>query len=159
VALLSRMVVAVVALAALPAASAAQSDTAGLGASIRQLVIESLNGGGTRGDQVLVAADSASAALLSVARISVVTAPSPSSLLCPGSTELDAKAVQAPVGYVVRVVLSTGADSTERRIHVSKRCKFRYRGGGRGFEETATWQLRLRNGRWLVVRMLESSIT
>jgi hypothetical protein len=154
------MVVAVAAsVAVLPAASAAQSDTAGLGASVRQLVIESLNGGGRRPNQVLVAADSASAALLSLAQISAVAVPGPPGLVCPGSTAADGKAVPAPVGYMVRVVLSAGADSTARRIHVSKSCKFQYRGGGRGFQETGTWELRLRDGRWFVGRMLESSIT
>jgi hypothetical protein len=159
-ALSARSVTALVAcLAALPAASAAQSDTAGLGASVRQLVIESLNGGGTRPDQVLVAADSATAALLSLARISAVAGPGPAGMVCPGSTAADALAVQAPVGYVVQVVLSAAVDSTARRIHVSKGCSFQYRGTARGFQETGTWELRLSEARWYVARMLERSIT
>lgn len=150
---------ALVCATAFPAASAAQSDTAGLGASVRQLVIESLTGGGTRPNQVLIAADSASAALLRFAQLSSIPAPGPAGLLCPGSTATDAQAVKDPVGYVVRVVLSAAADSTVRRIQVSKSCLFQYRGRGRGFQEGGTWELRLRDGRWYVARMLEGYIT
>lgn len=145
--------------AVLPAASAAQSDTAGVGAVLRQLVVESLAGGGVRPDQLLFADDSASAALLRLAGISAATGTRPSSLLCPGSTNADASPVQPPVGYLVKVVLTAGTDSTARRIDVSKRCFFRYRGGGRGFGEGGVWELRLRDGRWYLGRRLEGWIT
>ncbi len=107
----------------------------------------------------LAVGPAASAVLLSLARIAAIVAPGPADLLCPGSTEADGKPVRPPVGYVVRVVLSAGADSSARRIYVSKACKFRYHGGGRGFEETGTWELLLRDGHWLIGRLLEGSIT
>ena len=141
----------------LPAATAAQPGGAGLGAVVRQLVVESLNGGGRRADQVLVAADSGSVALLSLAGIAAATRPA--GLVCPGSTEADARPTSTPVGYVVRVTLAAAVDTAAREVQVSKRCEFRYRGRGRGFRETGTWELRRRGGSWYVARMLESSIT
>jgi len=142
----------------LPAAAAAQAEAAGLGAVVRQLVVESLTGGGRRADQVLVAADSGSAALLGLAGISAAAA-GPAGLVCPGSTEAAGRPAPTPVGYVVRVTFAAAADTAAREVHVGKSCEFRYRGRGHGFRETGTWELRRRGGGWYVARMLESSIT
>ena len=157
-ALSTSIIAAVVAGAIVLPAAAAQSDTAGLGASIGQLV-ESLKGGGERPGQLLFAADSASAALLDLAGISTVTGKAPARLLCPGSTNEDAQPVPPPFGYVVHVTLSAGADSTSRHIDVSKDCSFRFSGRGRGFAQGGTWELRLRDGRWYVARSLGLFIT
>ena len=153
------LVAALVVNAGLPSISPAQSDTAGLGATVHQLVVEALTAGGTRSDQLLVAVDSASAALLSHAHIAAVNGPGPAGLLCPGSTTADVKPVPAPVGYRVQIGLSSGADSTARRIDVSKRCFYRFHGGGRPYQETGAWELRLRDGRWYVARALGFSET
>ena len=97
--------------------------------------------------------------MLSLAHVAPATGPAPKGLLCPGSTNEDAQPVPPPVGYVVRVAISAGADSTARRIDVSKGCTFRFRRGGRGFEEGGAWELRLRDGRWYIGRTIELFIT
>jgi len=78
---------------------AAQQTSAGPGALVRQLVVESLQGGGSRADMVLVAADSASAILLRMADLHPVVTPDPKGLVCPASTEADGRPVGSPVGY------------------------------------------------------------
>lgn len=143
---------------AVQATPAVRPDTAGLGALVRQLVVDSLMGGGTRADAVLVAADSASAALLGLAGLPAA-APEPAGLVCPGSTGPDGRPAPAPVGYVVRLALAAGADAAVRQIRVSTSCGFRYLGRGRGFREAGTWELRLRGGRWRLAGVRERSVT
>jgi hypothetical protein len=131
-----------------PLALAAQPIPDGLGALIRQLVVDSLRGSGARAEAVLVAADSANAALLRLA--DVPAAPRPPALVCPGSTEADGRPAPPPVGYLVQVALAVGADTTTRQLRVTKSCRFRYRGRVRGFAEGTAWELRRAGGRWRV---------
>jgi len=145
--------------ASLRAVAAAQPTTDGLGALIRPLVVDSLQGGGARAEMVLVAADSASAALLRLADVPAVAAPGPKALVCPGSTEADGRPAAPPIGYVVQVALATGADTSTQRLRVTKSCGFRYRGRLRGFAEGATWELRREGGRWRVAAMFDRWIT
>jgi hypothetical protein len=123
----------------------------GLRALLRQLVVESLQGGGARPEMIFVAADSASAKLLRLADVPAVVAPGPGPLLCPGSTEADGRPTAPPVGYVVQATLGTLADSMTRRLRVTKSCFYRYRGGGRPYAEGGAWDLRREDGRWRVV--------
>jgi len=135
-------------------AVAAQPSPDGLGALVRQLV-ESLNVGGARDEMVLVAADSASAALLRLADVPAVAAPGPEALVCPGISEADGRSAAPPVGYVVRVELEIGADTTTRRLRVTNSCGFRYRGRLRHFAEGGDWELRHEGGRWRVAATLD----
>lgn len=135
--------------ASLPALDA-QPMPNGLGALVRELVVESLRHGGTRAGGLLVAADSASAAVLHLAAAPTESAPGPKALMCPASTEADGRPSPPPVGYVVQAVLTVATDSTTARLQVTKSCFFRYRGGGRRFGEGGTWELRREAGRWQV---------
>jgi hypothetical protein len=140
-------------------AIAAQPLPAGLAALVRQLVVNSLQGGGDRDEMVFVAADSASAELMRSADVPTVTPPGREMPLCPGSTEADGQLTVAPVGYVVRAMFVTEPDTTTRRLRVTKSCDFRYRGRVRRFGEGATWDLRLESGRWRVVAAFDRWIT
>lgn len=138
--------VTLVAHAASPFTLAAQKDADGLGALIRELVVNSLQGGGARAGALFVAADSASATLVRLADISL--APRPSTLVCPGSTEADGQPSPSPVGYVVQLALAVAPDTTARQLQITKSCGFHYRGRVRGFAEGGTWELRRERGRW-----------
>jgi hypothetical protein len=136
-------------------AAGAQPSPDALGALVRQLVVDSLRlGGGARGDLILVAADSASAVLLRMADVHTVAAPGPEGLTCPASTEADGRPSPAPVGYVMRVALATGADTSTRELRITKSCGFRYRGQHRGYAEGGAWELRSDGGRWHVTARL-----
>ena len=139
-------------------AVAAQPSPDGLGALVRQQVAF-LHGGGARDEMVLVAADSASAALLRLADMPAMAPPGPEALVCPGSTEADGRSAAPPVGYVVRVELESGADTTARRLRITKSCGYRYRGRVRHFAEGGGWELRREGGRWRVAATFDLWVT
>lgn len=131
-----------------------QSTAEGIGPVIRQLLGDSLReGGGDRDDMVLVAADSASAALLRLAEVPTAP-PGPQPLLCPASTEADGRRVASPVGYHVQIELADSAATTARELRVTKSCSFRYRGQLRPYAEGGAWALRRDGGRWRVAATL-----
>ena len=139
---------------------AATSSSDGLGALLRQLVVDSLQrDGGARVDMILVAADSTSATLLRLADLPTVAAPAPKPLLCPGSTEADGLRAARPRGYVVQVTFTTLADTTTRELRISISCSFRYRGSVLPFAEAAAWQLQRDGGRRRVTYTLYHLIT
>jgi hypothetical protein len=151
--------VAFVGYTASPLALAAQPTPDGLGALVRQLVVDSLRGGGARAEEVLVAADSASAALLRLADVPAAGAPLAPALVCPGSTEADGRPAPPPVGYLVQAALAVGTDTTVRQLRVTKSCRFRYRGRARNFAEGSAWELRREGGRWRVTATFDRWIT
>ena len=139
---------------------AAQATPDGLGALVRQLMVDSLQfGGGARVDMVLVAADSASTVLLRLADVRTVAAPAPQGLTCPASTEADGHRVAPPVGYVMQMTLATGADTTTRELRITKSCGFRYRGRYMPFAESGAWELRSDGGHWHVTATLYHWVT
>lgn len=158
-----RPLLAIVVLAAcartMPERPSVPASDGGLTALIRSLVADSLAGGGMRADQVLAPVDSSTAELLRRAGLTAATAHRATHLLCPGSTSVDAQPTPPPTGYWVRMTLTPGADSTLRQIHVSKRCRYRFRGRDQGFRESGTWELRLDGDRWRIARVLDRSIT
>jgi hypothetical protein len=137
----------------------AQVAPDGLAAVLREVVVNSLHGGGTRADALLVAGDSASAALLRFAGVPAQATPGSEALLCPSSTDADGRPAPPPVGYVLRATLTVDIDSSTAQLRVTKRCRFRYRGGGRGFGEGADWELRRETGRWRVIGTSNQWIT
>ena len=152
---LARGILAIVACGACARALSTQSNTDGLRPLIRQLLIDSLRlGGGDRDDMLLVAADSASAALLRLANVPATAARGPQPLLCPASTESDGRRVASPVGYHIQIVLADSADANARELHITKSCSFRYRGQLRAYAEGGAWALRRESGRWRVAARL-----
>lgn len=135
--------------------STQSTTTEGIGPLIRQLLIDSLRlGGGDRDDMLLVAADSASAALLRLANVPATAAPGPKPLLCPGSTEPDGRRAASPMGYQIRIVLADSADTSARELRISKSCSYRYRGELRSYAQAGAWALRREAGRWRVAATL-----
>ena len=138
---------------------AAQGTPDGLGALIRQLMFDTMRDGGARDDMVLVAADSASAVLLRLADVHPEAAPGPKGLACPASTEADGRNVPPPVGYVVEVAITSGADTTTRELRITKSCAMRYRGSYRGFAEGGAWALRRDGDHWVIKTTLYLWVT
>lgn len=128
---------------------AAQQTPDSLGALIRQLA-NSLRDGGARDGMVVVAADSASAALLRLADVPAVAAPGPAGLLCPASTGADGERDASPVGYRIQLALVPRVDTTTRELQITKSCGYRYRGSVRPFAEGGAWELRREGSHWRV---------
>lgn len=127
-------------------------------AILRPLVLDSLGGAGARGSQLTIASDSASAALLRAAQLSIGAAPK-DGVSCPDGTASDGTPVADPVGYRVSVRLSRDPESATWVLSVSKSCTFSFRGRQRGFRESGSWELLRQNGRWILGRTRDRSIT
>ena len=124
------------------------------------IVVDSLAGGGWQDDQVFVAIDSSSLALLALAKVPATIAEQGKPVTCPGSTTGTTGMVLTNVGYWVKVELQQSEDKAGWILSVNKRCEFIYRGRvPRGFLHGGTWEIRKVNGSWRIVRHLHGVIT
>lgn len=131
-------------------------------ALVRSIVLDSLNAGGHRVGQVVVADDSASGALLRAAAVPA-TQPTalPAVVVCPGSTDSDNTAWADPVGFRMKASLLPIAGRQRYRLVLSKSCLFHYRGTvrSRGFREDAAWEIGRVDGEWRIVRSARLGIS
>ena len=139
----------------------AQSSTLDqeLRAVIHGVVVDSLRGGGWQEDQIFVAQDSASLALLVSAEVPVIYGPD-KTVTCPGSTTGTTGKVLTDLGYWVKVDLERSDDKAGWILSVRKSCKIVYRGRDpRGFFHGGVWEIRKVSGSWQIVRQLHGIIT
>jgi hypothetical protein len=134
------------------------SVDAGMLAVLRSVVLDSLRGAGARGNQLTIASDSASAALLRAAQLPISAAPQ-DGVFCPDGSSSAGARLADPVGYRVSVRIGRDREREVWALSVSKSCTFIYRGRHRGFRESGTWELVRQHGRWILGRTLERSIT
>jgi hypothetical protein len=140
-------------------ATAAQGDKE-LAAVLRELVVDSLVGGGSRTDQTLAVSDDAGTdSLLRRAGVKLMDPSDTRRLACPASTDSAGAPMRPPVGYVVQVRLSPETSAGSRHVEVEKGCTFMFRGVPRGFFESGTWELRRQRGRWTIGRTLARLIS
>ena len=124
------------------------------------IVVDSLAGGGWQDDQIFVAVDSSSFALLTLARVPATLAEQGNSVTCPGSSTGTTGMVLTNVGYWVKVELQQSEDKSGWILSVNKSCEFVYQGRDpRGFLHGGTWEIRKVNGSWRIIRMLHGVIT
>jgi hypothetical protein len=124
------------------------------------VVVDSLTGGGWQEDQIFVAVDSASLALLVLAKVPATLAEQDETVTCPGSTLGTSGKVLTNVGYRVKVELQQSEDKAGWILSVNKSCGFVYQGRDpRGFLHGGTWEIRKVNGSWRIIRQLHGVIT
>ena len=126
---------------------------------VRDVVVNSLHGGGWQEDQIFVARDSASFALLVSANVPATYEPT-KVVTCPGSTTGTTGKILTNLGYWVKVDLEKSDDTAGWILSVNKSCQFVYQGRDpRGFLHGGTWEIRKVNGSWRIVRQLRGIIT
>jgi len=124
------------------------------------IVVDSLTGGGWQDDQIFVAKDSSSLALLALAKVPATLAERGKSVTCPGSTTGTTGMVLTNVGYWVKVELQRTEDKAGWILSVHKSCGFVYQGRDpRGFLHGGTWEIRKVHGSWRIIRQLDGVIT
>jgi hypothetical protein len=124
------------------------------------IVVDSLAGGGWQDDQIFVAMDSSSLALLALAKVPATLAKQGKTVTCPGSTTGTTGMVLTNVGYWVKVELQRSKDKAGWILSVNKSCEFVYQGRDpRGFLHGGTWEIRKVNGSWRIIRQLHGVIT
>jgi hypothetical protein len=124
------------------------------------IVVDSLAGGGWQDDQIFVAIDSSSLALLALAKVPATLAEQGKTVTCPGSTTGTTGMVLTNVGYWVKVELQQSEDEAGWILSVNKSCEFVYQGRvPRGFLHGGTWEIRKLNGFWRIIRQLHGVIT
>jgi hypothetical protein len=130
-----------------------------LRAVIHGVVVDSLRGGGWQEDQIFVARDSASLALLVSAEVPATYGPD-KTVTCPGSTTGTTGKVLTHLGYWVQIDLERSEDKAAWILSVRKSCKFVYLGRDpRGFLHGGVWEIRKVSGSWQIVRQLHGMIT
>ena len=124
------------------------------------IVVDSLAGGGWQDDQIFVAVDSTSLALLALAKVPATLAEQGKAVTCPGSTTGTTGKVLTNVGYWVKVELQQSEDKAGWILRVNKSCQFVYQGRDpRRFLHGGTWEIRKVNGSWRIIRQLHGVIT
>lgn len=123
-------------------------------ALLHTIVVDYVNGGGRNPNQVFVAEDSASAAVMRIAGVPVHPS---TELNCPGSTDSSGDVVTGVVGYVVRLSIAGAGDT--RVVSLRKSCTFVYHGRGRGFFEALDFEVMRSRGHWSVTRRMNHLIT
>ena len=124
------------------------------------VVVDSLVGGGWQDDQIFVAIDSSSLALLALAKVPATLAERGKTVTCPGSTTGTTGIVLTNVGYRVKVELQQSEDKAGWILRVDKSCDFIYQGREpRGFLHGGTWEIGKMNGSWRIIRKLHGVIT
>jgi hypothetical protein len=117
------------------------------------IVVDSLTGGGWQDDQIFVAKDSSSLALLELANVPATLAEHGKSVTCPGSTTGTTGMVLTNVGYWVKVELQRAEDKAGWILIVNKTCRFVYQGQDpRGFLQGGTYEIRKVTGSWRIIR-------
>jgi hypothetical protein len=139
----------------------AQLTDSSYAALARQIVVDSLRGGGHRADETYIATDSATARLLRIGGMSAVSVHAPPIAIdCPDAA-LTAASV-SPVGYGVTVTDSAGVDPDHRWLRASVGCTYvgaPRSGGRRGFGESGVWEIRRTQAGWIVIKRLEHWVT
>ena len=126
---------------------------------IHGVVVDSLRGGGWQEDQIFVARDSASLALLVTAEVPVTYGPD-KTVTCPGSTTGTTGKALTNLGYWVKIDLETSDDKAGWILSVRKSCKSVHLGRDpRGFLHGGVWEIRKVSGSWQIVRQLHGIIT
>ena len=124
------------------------------------IVVDSLAAGGWQDDQIFVAIDSSSLALLELAKVPATLAERGKTVTCPGSTTGTTGMVLTNIGYRVKVELQQSEDKAGWILGVNKSCEFVYQGRNpRGFLHGGTWEIRKVNGSWRIIRQLHGVIT
>jgi hypothetical protein len=138
----------------------------GFASVIRTLVTDSAMAGAGRAERPATAADSVTVRLLEQAGLPMAPRVEGQALLCPGSTLASGAPPPGVRGYYLRLEVVPGVqdptDSTVRVVHVTHSCRYMYKGEfsrGGAFATTASWELRLRDGRWHIARWLGFSTT
>ena len=147
--------------------AARPGDAAGFASVVRALVADSaMAWGAGRAERPATPADTVTARMLREAGHPVSPPSGPREILCPGSTLANGAPAPGLRGYVLRVevvpTLDAPTDSTARVVRVTHACRYMYQGEfsrGGVFATTAFWDVRLREGRWQIVRLLARSIT
>lgn len=124
------------------------------------IVVDSLTGGGWQDDQIFVAIDSSSSALLALAKVPATLAEQGKKVTCPGSTTGTTGMVLTNVGYLVEVKLRPSDDKAGWILSVNKSCGFVYQGRNpKSFLHGGTWEVRKVNGSWRIIRQIDGVIT
>jgi hypothetical protein len=147
--------------------TARSGDADGFASVIRVLVADSAMAlGAGRAERPVTPADSVTARLLREAGHPVSPPSGAGDILCPASTLANGAPAPGLRGYVLdlTVVPSSDAptDRTVRTVRVTHFCRYMYQGEfhrGGLFATTAFWEVRLREGRWQIVRLLARSLT
>jgi hypothetical protein len=117
------------------------------------IVVDSLTGGGWQDDQIFVAKDSSSLALLALAKVPATLVERGKRVICPGSSTGTTGMVLTNVGYWVKVELERSADKAGWILSVNKTCGFVYNGQDpKGFLHGGTYEIRKVNGSWRIIR-------
>ena len=117
------------------------------------IVVDSLTGGGWQDNQIFVAKDSSSLALLALAKVPATLAEQGKTVTCPGSSTGTTGMVLTNVGYWVKVELQRSQDKAGWILSVNKTCGFVYHGQDpRGFLHGGTYEIRKVNGSWRIIR-------
>ena len=125
-----------------------------LTALVHSIIVDSLNTGGKNPSELLVAADSTSAAIMHVSEVPIYP---PTHLDCPGSTDANGDVQSGVLGYAVKVSITGSGDT--RVVSLGKACNFVHRGRGREFYELVHFELIRERGRWRVNRRVLDLIT
>jgi hypothetical protein len=121
---------------------------------LRTFVQDSMNSAGRTPQQVFVASDSSSAAILQA--IGIETAHG-QSIACPDGSAVRSGVSPTQVGYWIDISLTGGGDL--RRLSLSKACVWHSSRGTRGFRESLSVELKRRGSEWSVMRWFDRSIT
>jgi hypothetical protein len=130
-------------------------------AALKQVMIDSLNGGGSQSAQVLVARDRATSRALKSLGIPVEEMDR-RDLRCPASSDSVGALLPPPVGYSVGVEMTPTCDGQGWLVDISKSCTFIYRGSlgpMAGFGESARFEFRRSGKSWRLVRTVGHLIT
>ena len=130
-------------------------------ALLRQVVADSLEGGGRQAEQHLLAADSITRALLRSAAVAVDSSAPVQGVICPGTTIAPDSGAAPLFGYHVQVALRATPDSAGWLLRVAKWCTSGTNSIGRqrGYMTTGLWEIRRVEGRWRIVRTLERDVS
>jgi len=130
-------------------------------ALLRQVVADSLEGGGRQAGQHLLAADSITRALLGSEAVAVDSSAPVQGVICPGTTSAPDSGAAPLFGYHLQVALRATPDSAGWLLRVAKWCRSGTNSVGRqrGYMTTGLWEIRRVDGRWRIVRTLERDVT